>query len=667
MLETMHSALMGLMNVQHLTYMLMGIVVGLAVGILPGLGGIAGMSLLMPFVYGMDPVSAIALLIGMVAVIPTGDTFTSVLMGLPGSSASQATVLDGYPLARKGQAARALSAAFSASLLGGVFGALVLTGFVLVAKPLILMFSTAELFMFAVLGLSVVGVLAGASIVRGVAACGLGIMFGAIGAAPATGESRFDLGLDYLLEGIPLTIIGLGLFAIPELADLIRRQSAIASGATLGSGWLQGVKDTLHHWFLVLRCSTLGTIIGAIPGLGGGVVDWIAYGHVVQSSKDSSQFGKGDIRGVIAPESANNALQGGALMPTLLFGIPGSGSMAVFLGGMVLLGLQPGPSMVTTDLGLTYTIAWTLALASVVGAFICFLLAAPIARLTFVPFNLIAPAMIMLICFAAYQARRDMTDLLLLLGLGILGIFLRRFGWPRPAFLIGFVLSGQVEAYLYQALQFNGWGFLTRPGVLIIGALAIASLLMAVRSRVSEDGAVDVSAGATLHPYGGHARAERRPQIVFATLMLIVFAYGVASSHSLSFLGAVFPTATSALMVVFTGVIVWKLVHGGPGHSTHYDQELAAREQGVHDGRSVWPSVGWFAFLFALNALVGFILSLAVFVTSFLLLRTSLGWVRSLTYAATCIAFMTTLGHFMTLDFPSGLLQRLIDMPWPLK
>ena len=401
MLETMHSAFLGLMNAQHLSYMLLGIVVGLGVGILPGLGGIAGMSLLMPFVYGMDPVSAIALLIGMVAVIPTGDTFTSVLMGIPGSSASQATVLDGYPLAKKGQAARALSAAFSASLMGGVFGAVVLTGFVLVAKPLILLFSTAELFMFAVLGLSVVGVLAGASIVRGVAACGLGIMFGAIGAAPATGESRFDLNLDYMQDGIPLALMGLGLFAIPELADLIRRQSSIASGSTLGSGWLQGVKDTFRHWFLVLRCSTLGTIIGAIPGLGGGVVDWIAYGHVVQTTKDASQFGKGDIRGVIAPESANNALQGGALMPTLLFGIPGSGSMAVFLGGMVLLGMQPGPSMVTTDLGLTYTIAWTLAIASIVGAFICFLLAAPISRLTFVPFNLIAPAMIMLICFAA--------------------------------------------------------------------------------------------------------------------------------------------------------------------------------------------------------------------------------------------------------------------------
>ncbi|MDO9252001.1 MAG: tripartite tricarboxylate transporter permease [Hydrogenophaga sp.] len=671
MLETMQSAFVGLMSLQHLTYMLLGIVVGLGVGILPGLGGIAGMSLLMPFIYGMDPVSAIAMLVGMVAVIPTGDTFTSVLMGIPGSSASQATVLDGYPLAKKGQAARALSAAFSASLMGGVFGAILLTGFVVVAKPLILMFSTAELFMFAVLGLSVVGVLAGASIVRGVAACGLGIMFGAIGAAPATGESRFDLKLDYLQDGIPLVIIGLGLFAIPELAELMRRHRPIASEATLGSGWLQGVKDTFKHWFLVLRCSALGTFIGAIPGLGGGVVDWIAYGHVVQSSKDSSQFGKGDIRGVIAPESANNALQGGALMPTLLFGIPGSGSMAVFLGGMVLLGLQPGPNMVTTDLGLTYTIAWTLAIASIVGAFICFLLAAPIARLTFVPFNLIAPAMIMLICFAAFQARRDLTDLLVLFAIGILGIFLRRFGWPRPAFLIGFVLSGQVENYLYQALQFYGWGFLQRPGVLIIGALAVASLLMAVRSRVSEDGALATGAQsgvqAPTEPAGGRTLSERMPQLVFAVIVLILFGYGAASSYPLSFLGAVFPLSTSLLMLFFTGFIVWKLASGAPGHSTHCDQEIAARVGNSHDGSSVWPSVGWFAFLFGMNALIGFILSLAIFITAFLVTRTKIGWIKSLVYAGACIGFMVTLGHFLTLDFPAGVLQRFVELPWPLK
>lgn len=670
MLEAMQSAFIGLLSFEHFAYMLLGIVVGLGVGILPGLGGIAGMSLLMPFIYGMDPVSALAMLVGMVAVIPTGDTFTSVLMGIPGSSASQATVLDGFPLAKKGQAARALSAAFSASLLGGVFGAVLLTGFVVVAKPLILSFSTAELFMFALLGLSVVGVLAGDSIMRGVIACGLGLMVGAIGAAPATGESRFDLGLEYLQDGIPLVIVGLGLFAIPEIAELIRRSRPISSGAGLGSGWFQGVTDTLKNWFLVLRCSALGTFIGAIPGLGGGVVDWIAYGHAVQTTKDSSGFGKGEIRGVIAPESANNALQGGALMPTLLFGIPGSGSMAVFLGGMVLLGMQPGPSMVTTDLTLTYTIAWTLAFSSIIGAVICFFLAVPIARLTFVPFNLIAPFMIMVICFAAFQARQDLTDLLVLFAVGIVGIFLRRFGWPRPAFLIGFVLSGQVENYLYQALQFYGWSFVQRPGVLIIGALAIVSTLMALRSRVSEEGAVakEVRGEALQKPaLGGASKLERRPQLVFAVLLLLTFIYGVISSAPLSFLGSVFPFYTAVLMVGFSGYIVMMLAVAKPGHSAHFDQELAARVQGTHDGTSIWPSVGWFVMLFGLTALVGFIIAVSVFITTFLLARTSLGTIRSLIYTALCITFMCTLGHFLTLDFPGGVLQHYVELPWPIK
>jgi putative tricarboxylic transport membrane protein len=671
MLDAMQSAFVGLLSFQHFAYMMLGIAVGLAVGILPGLGGIAGMSLLMPFIYGMDKTSALAMLIGMVAVIPTGDTFTSVLMGIPGSSASQATVLDGFPLAKKGQAARALSAAFSSSLLGGVFGAILLTGFVVIARPLILAFSTAELFMIAILGLSVVGVLAGTSVVRGIAACGLGVMFGAVGAAPATGQTRFDLNLPYLQDGIPLVIIGLGMFAIPELAELMRRHRPIASGTALGAGWLKGVADTFRHWFLVLRCSALGTIIGAIPGLGGGVVDWIAYGHVVQSSKDSSQFGKGDIRGVIAPESANNALQGGALMPTLLFGIPGSGSMAVFLGGMALLGMQPGPSMVTTDLNVTYTIAWTLGIASIVGALICFFLAAPIARLTFIPFNLIAPFMLMVICFAAFQARRDLTDLLALFAIGVLAIFLRRFGWPRPAFLIGFVLSEQIENYLYQALQFYGWNFLQRPGVLIIGALSVVSILLAMRGRVSEDGMVAAatqSAGATTAlPLGGNTLAQRWPQLAFALFVLALFVYGLIDSARLSYLGAVFPASTSAVMTVFVLYLVWRLISAPPGHSAHFDQELAARLGGTHDGSSVWPSVGWFAMLFGLTALVGFVIALSVFVVSFLLMRTKLGVFRTLLYAALSIGFMIFLGHMLTLDFPAGVLQRFVELPWPLK
>jgi TctA family transporter len=672
MFESMQVAFEGLLSFQHLGFMLLGIFVGLAVGILPGLGGVAGMALLLPFIYGMDPVSAIAMLIGMVAVIPTGDTFTSVLMGIPGSSASQATVLDGFPLAKQGQAARALSAAFTASLLGGVFGAVLLTGFVVVAKPMILMFSTAELFSLAILGLSVVGILAGNSIVRGLAACGLGIIFGAIGSAPATGEARMDLGLDYLTDGVPLVVIGLGLFAIPELADLMRRHQPIAGNSSLGRGWLQGLKDTFSNWFLVLRSSTLGTFIGAIPGLGGGVVDWLAYGFAVQSTKDKSKFGKGEIKGVIAPESANNALQGGALMPTLLFGIPGSGSMAVFLAGMVLIGLQPGPNMVTSNLHLTYTIAWTLAMASIIGAFVCFLLATPIARLTVIPFNLIAPAMIMFICFAAFQARRDITDLILLLLIGLLGIFLRRFGWPRPAFLIGFVLSNQVETYLYQAIQFYGANFLTRPGVLIIGALSVITVLLSIRNRVSEDGTSTsgsdmATPSLNSPPTGGISISERAPQLIFALVVMTIFVYSIINTSSLSFLGAIFPLSTALLMALASGYLIWSIFRGKPGHGSHYDQEVAARATGQHDGSSVWPSLAWFVFLFGASALVGFILALALFITSFLMFRTQLGWFRSLIYTSVCIGFMMILGHSLTLNFPAGLLQQMIELPWPLK
>jgi TctA family transporter len=666
MLDALATALVNLMAVQHLSYMMLGITVGLIIGILPGLGGIAGMSLLIPFIYGMDPVSALAMLMGMVAVIPTGDTFTSVLMGIPGATGSQATILDGFPLAKQGQAGRALSAAFFASLLGGLFGAIVLTVFVLIAKPVILAFGTAELFMLAVLGLSVVGVLAGQNLARGIASCCLGLLVGAIGPAPATGETRLDLGIEYLQDGVPLAILGLGVFAIPELCDLMRRDQPIASEATLGSGWFQGVKDTLNHWGTVLSSSVLGTIIGAIPGLGGGVVDWIAYGNAVQAAKDKSRFGKGDIRGVIAPEASNNSLQGGALLPTILFGIPGSGSMAVFLGGMVLLGLQPGPSMVTTELNLTYTIAWTLALASIVGAGLCFLLAAPIARLTYLPFNLVAPAMVITICFAAFQARRSLTDLLLLFALGMLGIYLRRFGWPRPAFLIGFVLADQTESYLYQSVQFYGWSFLTRPGVVIIGLLAAISVWTASKGRISETGLVVSASGGTAQHLARLKELSRPSQIAFTAFVLAAAGFALSDCMKLSFLGAVFPASAAAVMLGFAGYLLWAQTFG-PADTAIHDQDMNADEVAGAGIASVWSSVAWFASLFALAALIGFILAIGIFVPAYLLTRARLGLWKTVLYTASALGLMLVLGAMLTVDFPPGLLQNLVELPWPLR
>jgi TctA family transporter len=475
-MEAFFQSLMTLMTPAHLLLLVGGVVLGLCVGILPGLGGIVGMTILLPVIYGMDPHNAFALLIGMVAVIPTSDTFPSVMMGIPGSSASQATIMDGYPLARKGEAARALGAAFTASLIGGLIGASVLTLIIPIARPLVLAFGSPELFMLAVLGMSMVGVLSGNAPIKGIIGAGIGLMLGAIGDAPAVTEYRYTFGIDYLMDGVSLVIVGLGLFAFPEIIDLLIKGRPISEKAELGKGWLDGVMDTIRHKFIVMRCAVIGVVIGFIPGLGGSVVDWIAYGHVIQTSKDRERFGKGDIRGVIAPESANNAKEGGGLIPTFLFGIPGSGSMAVFLGGLLILGIQPGPSMVTENVDLLYTAIWSLALANIFGAGLALLLSKPITKLTVVPFNYLAPFMILIITFASYQATYSWGDLIALLLVGVLGWLMKQFGWPRPAALIGFVLAGNLEQYLFISVQRYGWGWVARPGVIVMAVIIVASL-----------------------------------------------------------------------------------------------------------------------------------------------------------------------------------------------
>lgn len=664
MIDTLLSALGALLSLEHLFFMLIGVSVGLVIGVIPGLGGIAGLSLLIPFLYGMDEISALAMLIGLVAVIPTSDTFSSVLMGIPGSSASQATVLDGFPLARQGQAARALSAAFISSMFGGVFGAVVLTGFVVIARPLILSFGSAELFMLALFGLSMVAVLAGRSLAKGLAACCVGLIIGSIGGAPATGEFRMIFGSDYLYDGIPLVVVGLGFFAIPEIADLLRRNAAISQGNALGSGWFQGFRDWWANIWLSIRCSGMGCIIGAIPGLGGSVVDWIAYGHAVQTVKKDPHFGKGDIRGVVAPESANNAMQGGALLPTMLFGIPGSGAMAVFLGGMVLLGIEPGPSMVGKDLDITYSVIWSLALANVMGAGICLMLALPISKLTQIPFQKLAPFMIVLICFAAFQATRSLADLVALISLGFLGVLMKRFGWPRPALLIGYVLAPQAETYFYQALQFNGWEFVTRPGVIALGLMTLASVWFGFRNRVDEHGHVVASEDdAPDVP----SRIQHLPQVVFAVAIIAIFLLALEDSLHHAFLAQVFPLSVAVIGLIMTAILMPQLWFGKPGHHAHFDAELTGEHLGQEGIGNLWGGLAWIAGLVGLTALLGFYVAMLLFFPFFLRVRAGAGWLATTVLTAGAASFILLLAWALSLNFPSGVLQDFADLPWPFR
>ncbi|WP_353980124.1 tripartite tricarboxylate transporter permease [Salinicola endophyticus] len=651
MIDALMTSLGEVFSGAHLLYMGFGVLVGLLVGIIPGLGGIAGMALLLPFLYGMSPGLALGMLMGMVAVIPTGDTFTSVLLGIPGSSASQATVMDGFPLAKKGQAARALASAFLSSLCGGVIGAVVLTGFILVARPLVLAFSSAELFVLTLLGLAMVAVLSGESQFKGMAACGLGLLLGAIGTAPATGEFRLNLDVGYLYDGIPLIVVGLAIFALPEIIDLLIQRGSIARERTsLGHGWRQGIRDVVDNRGLVAKCAGMGSLIGTIPGLAGSVVDWLTYAFASRTAKGEKHFGQGDIRGVIAPESANNACACGAMVPTLLFGVPGSGTAAIFLGGLLLLGLEPGVSMISTHLDLTYTIIWSLALANILGAALCLVLARPVAQLTRIPFVLLAPVITTLILFAAYQATRSLGDWYTLLAVGAVGVLFKRAGWSRPAFLIGFVLAPGAETYFYQSVQFQGMSAFLRPGVLIIlGMIALALLLPLLKRLLSRRQPLAVGAEVTSPQQPPAVPTFGRVDALLVVGLLLLAAASWYDISGLSFLGGIFPRLAITIMAV------------GAALSALEAWRRGARWEAQPLGAPLLWLVGLLG-LVVLASMLGFVSAATLMAFAFLRGVARARWSTALAIAAGIAAFLLGMQALLSLHYPSGWLDALIGI-----
>jgi len=651
-----------------LGYLVMGVMMGLCVGVFPGLGGIAGLSLLLPFMFGMDPMLGLALMIGMVAVVPTSDTFASVLMGIPGSSASQATVLDGFPMAKQGKAARALSAAFASSLFGGLIGAAFLTIFILVARPVVLLFKSPELLMVSVFGLSMVGILAGRIAIKGIVAAGIGMLVGTIGEGPFNGELRMSsYDFVYLTDGLKLVIVGLGIFAIPEIIALLRHDKAISEKQSLGGGWIDGIKDWWLNRWLSVRCSLIGVIVGIIPGLGGSVVDWIAYGHAVQTTKDKSQFGKGEIRGVIGPESSNNAKEGGGLVPTLLFGIPGSGSMAVFIGALALLGngIDIGPSLLENNLDFTYSIVWLLALANVVGTILCIAMASTIAKLTNIRFALLAPFIFMIISFAAFQSGQNLMDLVALFSIGFLGIMMRRFDWSRPAFLIGFVLSNPVENYSNNASQIagirfrQGWDigmeYLASPIVIILLIITVFSIVFGLRQAKNILAEGDVGSG-----------SKRAPMIFLLILTGFIF-YALINTATIpdyAKTDRVFPVFVASVSFVGALILLIQMMISSETHTLFADREANGDDR--NSAYALWPTLGWFAFLLVLTSITGFILALGIFLISFLRVRANLNWLHAVLYTLAGISFMMFMAWTLGRDFPPGLLQFYFKyLPWP--
>jgi TctA family transporter len=493
MLEYLQAFNQGLYNVLPFTaqgsvtfsYMMLGMAVGFAVGILPGLGGATTLALMLPFIYNMDPTTAFAFLLGSNAVTATTGDVTSVLFGIPGEGICAATIVDGHPMAKNGEAGRALGAALMSSLIGAVFGAFILALAIPVVSPLVLSIGSAEFFMLAVLGVTFVASLSGENIPKGLVAGGLGLALAMVGLDPIESVPRFTLeellgedGSLFLWDGISLISVTVGLFAIPEIIDLAVQGTSIAGKSQPGklSGVMEGIKDTFRHWKLVLRCSGIGAYIGLIPGMGGGPAQWLAYAHAVQSTPDKSRFGKGAVEGVLGPGAANNSKEGGSLIPTLAFGVPGSVSMAILLGAFIIQGIVPGPDLLNPakHLTLTFSFVWIIVITNIITVAICLMFLNQLAKVTFVKGTYLIPLLLFLIYLGGFAVKNSFGDMLMVLIFGVLGWFMVKFGWQRPPLLLGLVLGGIAENNLFIASRIYGFSWLWHPGVLVIAFIIVA-------------------------------------------------------------------------------------------------------------------------------------------------------------------------------------------------
>jgi TctA family transporter len=485
-IEAFFDGLLLVLQWKALVFMLLGIGLGFWVGLLPGLGGATTLALMLPFIYTMQPVEAFAFLLGMHSVVATTGDITSVLFGVPGEATSAATILDGHAMAKKGEAGRALGAALASSLVGALVGAIALALAIPVVRPLVLTFGSPELFMLAVVGLAFIASLSaqgGRGMLRGFLAGGLGLFFATVGQDPQAGIARYTLDTLYLWGGLDLVPVLVGIFAIPEIIDLAVRGTSIAGNLPAGrvsKGALEGVKDTFRHFWLTIRCSLIGTFIGIMPGMGGAVAQWMAYGHATQSARNAEErkgFGAGDVRGVLGPGAANNSKEGGSLIPTIAFGVPGSTAMAILLGGFFLLGLVPGPDMLTKHLPITFSMVWTIVLANVVTVLACFLFLDKLAKLTSVRSTVLIPAILVLVFIGSYTSNNHYGDIVVTLIFGTIGYLMVVGGWPRAPFVLGLVLGKIAENYLYISVARYEAAWLTRPVVLILFAIAVAVIL----------------------------------------------------------------------------------------------------------------------------------------------------------------------------------------------
>ncbi|PKN61526.1 MAG: tricarboxylic transporter [Deltaproteobacteria bacterium HGW-Deltaproteobacteria-15] len=488
MFESLVFAAAKILEPMSIVSLLLGMSLGAIFGLLPGLGGILSMAVALPFSYGMEPMHAMFLFAGIMSSEGFGGAIPSILLNTPGTAQNAATCLDGYPMAKRGEGGRAISIAATSCLAGSIGGVVVTLVLLPVVKPLVYSFGYPEFFWLTALGLITIAVAAKGNMIKGLAGGGIGVLISMIGYTEMFGAFRYTMGSDYLWDGISLVPFVTGLFALSELIIYASRGGSTASLVdTSQVNWssqaLQGVMDVVKRPMLTIRSAIVGALVGVVPGLGGPVASFVSYTVAMRSSKNPEQFGKGSPEGVLACETAMDAKDGGALLPTVAFGIPGSPDQAILLGGFILHGLQPGPLMIRDHMEIVYALLLGIVFAQVCLSFLGLLIAPWMARLSTVRNRIIAPFVLLLVFFGAYMGRTNIFDVGVALFAGLLGYFMRRCGFPLVTVVMGFILGPLAERAFLQSLQMSDGSYLvfvTRPISAGLALLLVAMLVLPI-------------------------------------------------------------------------------------------------------------------------------------------------------------------------------------------
>lgn len=477
-MEIFLNTLMSLFQWQNLILMLIGTLMGVVVGVLPGIGSVQAMALMIPLTWKMDVIPAFVLLISIYATSKFGGSLTAILFNIPGDNPNAVTLIDGFPMAKNGKAKTAIAASATVSILGGLFSSLSLLFFMPIMYRIILHFGPAEFFMLALFGLTAIAAVSAKSILKGLMAGGIGVMMSTIGYHPLVGQARYSFGTLYLREGIHMVTVILGVLAMSEAIKLwMEGSSIVGEGVPLRGSIREGIGAVFKNMGLFARSSLIAFVIGVAPGAGSAVAGFVSYASATKTCKNPETFGKGDIRGVIAGDTALHSCSGGDLLPTITLGIPGSSGMAILLGAFVLHGITPGPLIVKSYPNLIYMIIIVLFIAHVISVLMAVAFSGGLEKLTKTRAEIISPIIIIFCLIGSYIMREFWQDMVITTFFGILGYYMKKLGYHPIPLVLGIVLGPIAEYGLFMALSISDNGFLiffTRIPSLIIFLCIIA-------------------------------------------------------------------------------------------------------------------------------------------------------------------------------------------------